>query len=77
MRFIPKKIGKVSGKYKYVYPVTYNNSPGVYHFRAYISHLKLCETFDTEREAALCVDKILIMNGKKPVNILIPKIDAK
>jgi len=30
--------------------------------------------YDTEREAAIEVDKKLIEKGKKPVNILIPKI---
>ena len=29
--------------------------------------------FKTEREAAIAVDKILIQQGKKPVNILIKK----
>lgn len=28
--------------------------------------------FLKERDCALCVDKILISNGKKPVNILVP-----
>jgi len=28
------------------------------------------KSFDTEREAAIYVDKVLILAGKKPVNIL-------
>lgn len=30
--------------------------------------------FDTEREAAICIDKRLINNGKNPLNILIKKL---
>lgn len=36
------------------------------------SPLKKSKTFDNERDAALYVDKVLIQNGKKPVNILKP-----
>jgi len=32
--------------------------------------------FDTEREAAISIDKKLISKGKKPINILIPKLCA-
>lgn len=29
--------------------------------------------FDTEREAAICIDKKLIDKGKQPINILVKK----
>ena len=35
--------------------------------------LRTGKTFDTEREAALYVDKVLLNKGKKPVNILVAK----
>jgi hypothetical protein len=31
------------------------------------------KSFETEREAALYVDKVLLTEGKKAVNILVPK----
>lgn len=35
--------------------------------------LRTGKTFETEREAALYVDKVLINKGKEPVNILVSK----
>ena len=35
--------------------------------------LRTGKTFETEREAALYVDKVLLNKGKKPVNILVAK----
>ncbi|QQV91496.1 hypothetical protein M1M25_gp061 [Tenacibaculum phage Gundel_1] len=59
-----KKIEK-SKKYKYVYKVM--DQHGNY-FWAGKGKMK-----DTEREAALYVDKQLLEKGKEPVNILIRK----
>jgi len=35
--------------------------------------LRTGKTFETEREAALYVDKVLLNKGKEPVNILVRK----
>jgi len=35
--------------------------------------LRIGKTFETEREAALYVDKVLLNKGKEPVNILVRK----
>lgn len=58
-----------SSKYKYVNKMT--GPKGIVRWRA-----NACGTskwFKTEREAAVAVDKILLIKGKKPVNILVKK----
>ena len=63
------KYQKKSSKYKYV--GKYICEKGVVKWRTMISTTGF--SFDTEREAAMCVDKILIARGKEPVNILVRK----
>lgn len=60
--------GKVSGKsiYKYVLQIMKTNGKYAYQ----MSVCGICKVFNTEREAALNVDKVLILRGKEPVNIL-------
>ena len=60
--------GKVSGKSIYKYVLQIMKSNGKYAYQ--MSVCGVCRVFDTEREAALKVDKVLIENGKEPVNIL-------
>jgi len=59
-----KQIEK-SKKYKYTYKVMSQHGDYFWSGKSKI--------FKTEREAGLYVDKNLIENGKKPVNILKPK----
>jgi hypothetical protein len=58
-------------KYKWVYELK-NKRTGdvVYLARMYSGHLEGKKMFDTERDAALAVDRFLIGKGKEPVNIL-------
>ncbi len=60
--------GKVSGKSIYKYVLQIMKTDGTYAYQ--ISVCGVCMVFDTEREAALKVDKVLISKGKEPVNIL-------
>jgi hypothetical protein len=55
--------------YKYVSEVVNNGKDVKYR----IGVLGVQKQFDTLKEAAIEVDKILILNGKNPVNILKPK----
>jgi uncharacterized protein YlxP (DUF503 family) len=59
---------KVIGRSKYKYVVKIQKTDGTYVYQ--MSVLGVCMVFDTEREAALKVDKMLISKGKEPVNIL-------
>ena len=60
---------KKSDKYKYV-QVEYKNEKTYY--RLWMNgYTKKC--YKTEREAAIAADKILIEQGKEPVNILVRK----
>ena len=60
--------GKVSGKSKYKYVLQIMKTDGTYSYQ--MSVCGVCRVYDTEREAALKVDKVLISKGKEPVNIL-------
>jgi len=61
-----------SENYKYVY--LYLQKDGKERWEAKIFNIGKC--YDTEKEAAIEVDRKLIEKGKKPINILIPKICA-
>lgn len=63
------KYQKKSSKYKYV--GKFICEKGVIKWRTILSSTGF--SFDTEREAAICVDKILIARRKEPVNILVRK----
>lgn len=56
-------------EYKYVANMKQNGKDGWCVNMAGISK----STFNTERQAAIAVDKIMIRNGKDPVNILVRK----
>ena len=66
MKYIPRS--KVSGKSIYKYVIQIMKVDGTYAYQ--MSVLGVCRIFETEKEAALFVDKVLILKGKKPVNIL-------
>jgi hypothetical protein len=59
---------KVSGKSKYKYVLQIMKKDGSYAWQ--MSVCGICRVFDTEKEAAIKVDKVLIDNGKEPVNVL-------
>lgn len=61
-----KHVGK-SPKYKYVSIIVYKD--GGIRYKMAIPN-KICKYYDTEREAALAVDKYFISKKKNPVNIL-------
>jgi hypothetical protein len=69
MKFGIRYIRK-SSNYKYVSLISYN---GVEKWQAALGASGGAKVFDTERAAALNVDKRLLEKGKKPVNILVPK----
>jgi hypothetical protein len=64
-----KKLPK--GKYKYVY--SYKMPDGYIKYQSYISKYGWSKYHETERQAAIAVDKYLIFKGKEPVNILVRK----
>jgi hypothetical protein len=66
-----KKHIKGGSKFKYVSLVHFINNGKVNHkYRSCIG--KFSAYYNTERESAIAVDKYLIKNGKKPINILKP-----
>lgn len=65
MAKIPYKYIGVSELYKYVYLYKYENN---IKWRCHV--LKFSKFYDTEKEAAICVDMQLIKIGKNPVNVL-------
>jgi len=68
-----KRTGKTKSLiYKGVYRV---RSHGKYIWRAENKKFKFSHPFETEREAAIAYDKVLINNQKEPVNILKKKND--
>lgn len=69
---IQLKYVRKSEKYKYV--TLYEAKDKSPRWRAQI--FGSGKIFDTEREAAICIDKKLIDKGKEPVNILIKKETA-
>ena len=64
-------IKSIKSIYKHVQGITSIGSNKIY-WRIKMKKLGK-NSFDTEREAALEVDKYLITKGKSPVNILKPK----
>lgn len=57
-------VGKT--EYKYVYK--YMKTDGKFCYGAHLG--KLAQYYDNIREAAIAVDKMLILNGKSPIHIL-------
>ncbi len=57
-------------KYKHVDKMMMNDK---IYFRRLAMFGKGHKTYDTEREAAIAADVLLIENGKEPVNILVRK----
>lgn len=62
------KLKKGESKYKYVYPYQITEGEIIYH--ASIPKYKWNKYFESEKIAAMNVDKILISKGKEPLNIL-------
>ncbi len=62
---------RVEGSKNYKYVIKVMDSRGNYMFQANCKGRT--KTLKTEREAAIMVDKILISEGKEPVNILVRK----
>ncbi len=68
-------IKKEKSIYKNVYICLYNGKQTRYMAQISLKGSKIQKLFDIEKEAAICVDKFLIKNGKEPVNILTKKND--
>jgi len=64
---------KTNGKSQYKY-VVIGLMHGKQKYRACITKLNWRKYCDTEKEAAICVDKYLLSKGLEPVNILKPKL---
>lgn len=64
-----KKLPK--GKYKNVY--AYQMPDGTIKYQAYIPKYKWSVYFETEKQAAIEVDKFLINKGLSPVNVLVAR----
>lgn len=64
-----KKLPK--GKYKYVYSYELPNGEIVH--QSFLPQYKWSAYHDTEKKAAIAVDKFLINKGKEPINILVRK----
>lgn len=67
-----RSVKNVKSKYKYVQgilTISLNKTKWVVNIKGVGRN-----GFETEREAALAVDKYLISKGKEPVNILKPKL---
>lgn len=64
---------KYNGKseFKYVRPVIYY---GKQKYKTDLAKFNYFKFFDTEREAAIAVDKCLLLNFQEPVNILKKKL---
>lgn len=60
---------KYSDNYKYVQSCTHTRQPGKLFWVTNLPGVTR-KGYDTEREAAIAVDKYFIGRGKKPVNIL-------
>ncbi len=66
--FVRGKIKLPKGKFKNVY--SYQMLDGTIRHQAYITKYKWSCYFNTEKEAAIAVDKFLINKGLKPINVL-------
>jgi hypothetical protein len=67
-----RDIGKTKlpkGQYKYVY--SYKMTTGEVVYQSYITKYKWSCYHETERAAAIAVDKKLLFNGEDPINILV------
>lgn len=64
---------KYNGKseFKYVRPVLYY---GKQKYKVDLARFNFYKYFDTEREAAIAVDKCFLLKGLEPVNILKKKL---
>ena len=67
--FIRKKVKLPKGKYKYVY--SYILPDGSIKHQSFISKYKWSAYHETEKAAAIAVDKYLIGKGLKPINVLV------
>jgi len=63
------QIKSIKSKYRYVEIVEVS---GKIYYRVSMSGVSK-DSFNTEREAAIAADKLLIKKGKEPVNILVRK----
>lgn len=63
-----KKEKLPKGQYKYVY--AYKIKDGTIIYQSYIPTYKWSAYHNSEKEAAIAVDKFLISKGKDPINIL-------
>lgn len=59
------------GNYKYVYSYELPNGEIVH--QSYLPKYKWSAYHDTEKKAAIAVDKFLIKKGKEPINVLVRK----
>ena len=67
--FIRNKVRLPKGKYKYVY--SYILPDGSIKHQSFISKYKWSAYHETEKAAAIAVDKYLIGKGLKPINVLV------
>lgn len=58
------------GKYKYVY--TYQSIEGSIFYQAYLPKYRWSCYYQSEKKAAIEVDKFLINKGLNPINVLVP-----
>lgn len=63
------RIKSIKSKYRYVEIVDVSDK---IYYRVSMKGISK-DSFNTEREAAIAADKLLIKNGKEPVNILVRK----
>jgi len=71
------KFIKKGSIYKYVHVYELKNGIRKYHILIHTDEGHIYKTYNTEREAAIAVDKYFISIGKDPIHILKPKIDKK
>lgn len=68
--FIRGKVKLPQGKYKHVY--SYKMPNGTIKHQSFISKYKWSAYHETEKAAAIAVDKYLLQKGLKPINVLVP-----
>lgn len=68
--FIRGMVKLPKGKYKHVY--SYKMPDGTIRYQSYITKYKWSSYHETEKAAAIAVDKYLLQKGLKAVNVLIP-----
>jgi len=67
--FVRGKVKLPKGKYKYVY--SYKMPDGSVKFQSFIQKYKWSAYHETEKAAAIAVDKYFIGKGLKPINVLV------